>query len=382
MKKSFLSLFIVVVTLFSIGYSAVYAETVDGSKEIVALFSQLEEKFLDSAKKFDWTHVIIQTEHGNGTKSQREDWYKLVDGEIEAAYEWALFEDNINVDQTGMLKGGVWYNLTLEQKRSANSTKLAFTTEFLKGIKSALLSGDKISVSEEIKDDHSVYAFSYQYDVEKQNIEEKTNDGLSSVRSVLYVEGESGKPVESKLYFVYEDGSEILQRWTSFHIEVGKNPPMEKIKAIGMIIDKDGLSYEWVGGSTGQKYPYYQTKYRAENMTVSGLSITSYKRILIRPDFWTGMLYTGVGSGILQQAGAEWYSIQEYCNSTTINKWISTTPVIYNGVADWYKSSGNLSYEPGCSQLHEVYVNGSHYAKYNDVVMIPSPNFSIWWPAP
>ncbi len=36
----------------------------------------------------------------------------------------------------------------------------------------------------------------------------------------------------------------------------------------------------------------------------------------------------------------------------------------------------------GCSNEHELYVNGSHYAKYNYTIMNPAPDFAIWWPVP
>lgn len=374
---------IAVVMLVSIGYSAVYAESMDGSKEIVALFSQLEEKFLETAKKSEWVHVITQTEHGNGTKNEKEDWYRLVDGKIDVAYEWSSFEDDINVPQSGMLKGGVLYNFAFEQKWLASSTKLAFTTEFSKGIKSALLSDDKISVSEEIKDNHPVYAFSYQYDIEKQDVDAKIDDGLSSVRSILYVEGETGKPVESKLYFVYEDGSEILQRWTTFVIETGAKPPIEKLKAMETIVDKEGPGYEWADESGGQKISYYQTTYRSEGVVVSGQTITSYKAIYPYSATWSGAIYTGTPASILQDAGANWYSIQERCGTQILNWFISTTPVMVHGTSNWYKSSGTqYYYYDSCQQGHTIYVNGSHYARYNYVIMSPSPDFSIYYPAP
>ena len=381
MKKSIFGLFFILLTLVLIGFSVVKATPLYDSKEVVNLYTQLEEKYVNSLTKFDWVYVITQTEIKDELNTTREDWYGLLNGSVDKVYEWTTFDDQVNVSQISMLDDGIWYNTTLNQKWSARSNNLIIASEFSEGLMNALTIGGKVGIIEDVFDSKPIYIFSYEYDVNEKIVESNIYGSLISVRNTIFIDKETGKPFKSELFFLYENGYEVLQRLTLFTVETGGNPPIEIISDIQSVVEKEGLTYEWKS-EVGAKYLYYQTKYRSESVTVSGLAITSYKQILIRPDYWTGNLYTGVGSGILQEVGANWYSIQEYCNGSTINRSISTTPVVLYGRANWYKTSGSLAYLSGCSLSHEVYVNGSHYAKYNYTVMTPSPNFSIWWPAP
>ena len=169
MKKSIFGLFFILLTLVLIGFSVVKATPLYDSKEVVNLYTQLEEKYVNSLTKFDWVYVITQTEIKDELNTTREDWYGLLNGSVDKVYEWTTFDDQVNVSQISMLDDGIWYNTTLNQKWSARSNNLIIASEFSEGLMNALTIGGKVGIIEDVFDSKPIYIFSYEYDVNERD---------------------------------------------------------------------------------------------------------------------------------------------------------------------------------------------------------------------
>lgn len=206
---------------------------------------------------------------------------------------------------------------------------------------------------------------------------------MKTLKQNFSFEKSTGKPLGSEVYQVNQNGIEELKVKTTYEINKGNTPPADKIARLQNVANAEASDYTLIGNAiVHPAYTYYQTKSYSQNVTVSGLSIQSYKTLRPYTVYWNGDIYTGTPSTILQEAGANWYSFQEYCNGTYNNILISTTPEIVSGRTNWYRNTGTVFYMGGCNTEHELYVNGSHYAKYNYTIMNPSPDFAIWWPVP
>ena len=306
-----------------------------------------------------------------------EDWYHFrPDGKVAEIYEWSTFGDSTTPPQESVFQGGVWMNLTSKQKWSASTSDLDFTFGYESKLRNVSTRGEKVAKKDVSDDNIPAIRFSYE-----------TQDGafekVLALKQNFSFEKSTGKPLGSEMYRVNEDGSEELKVKTTYKIDKRNTPPADKIARMQNIANAEASGYTLIGNAIVlPAYTYYQTKYRSQNVTVSGLSIQSYKTLRPYTSYWNGDIYTGTPSTPLQQAGANWYSFQEYCNGTYNNILISTTPEIVTGVSHWYSPTGTVYYMDGCNTEHELYVNGSHYAKYNNTIMNPSPDFAIWWPVP
>ncbi len=381
-KHRFVKIFVVAAILVNVSNFLVSAQPVNDAKEVIEYYHFLERLFIGETLNSEWLHVITDFEfHDDSNLSlvSRENWFHYNEGKVDVAFEWTSFTDEINDDQISMLKDSVWLNLTNREKWLATSNEIDFFSNFGDKLEEASSFGGEVRCVDIVIGESPILQFSYKYNEE--------DGSLRGTRGVFLINKLTGIPIQSEVYFLYKGGNEKLVNRIIYNIEANLTPPIDDLKTVQEAVENEESTYQWLlsdnqqMGST-KSWPWYYTKYHAENVVVSGLTITSYKRIIVRPDYWSGSLYTGVPSGLLQEVGANWYSIQELCNGTTYNRWIATTPVIYSLRNNWYKTSGDMSYIGSCDSSHELYVNGSHYAKYNYVVMSPSPLFSIWWPGP
>ncbi len=373
---SFTAWLLSVVLLVS-NFGAVFANPPVVSTDVIDTLSATKETFSKSINGADWIHSIVVTEFKDQPSIQMEDWYYFgTDGKVVEIYEFSTFGDNTNLPQESVFRDGVWMNLTSKQKWGASTSNVDFTFGFAEKLRNVSARGEIIT------QETLLY-----YGIPTIKFEYETRDGafenVKAYRQNLFVEKSTGKPLGSETYQITQDGSEDLKVRTTYKINKEDTPPVETIARMQNVANNEASTYALIGNAlVSPTYTYYQTKARSEFVTVSGLSVQSYKTLRPYTAYWNGDIYTGTPSTILQQAGANWYSFQEYCNGTYNNILISTTPEIITGDTDWYRNTGTVFYMDGCSTEHELYVNGSHYAKYNYTIMNPSPDFAIWWPVP
>ncbi len=378
MKRTFsftASLLTVVLLVSNFGF--VFANPQVDTSDVENTLYALKESFSKNVKGSEWINSVVITEFEDRPSVQMEDWYHFGhDGKVAEIYEWSTFGDNSTPPQESVFQDGVWMNLTSKQKWVASMSDLDFTFGFESKLRNVSAREDKVTKIDMSDDNIPVIQFSYE-----------TQDGALENVKVLKqnfsFEKSTGKPLRSEVYQINQNGSMELKVKTTYKINMGDTPPVDKIALMQNVANAEASGYTLIGDATARMtYTYYKTKSYSQSVTVSGLSIQSYKTLRPYTTYWNGDIYTGTPSTILQEAGANWYSFQEYCNGTYNNILISTTPDIDLGRTNWYRTTGTVFYMGGCNTEHELYVNGSHYAKYNYTIMNPSPDFAIWWPVP
>ena len=368
---------ILVVTFFG----SVSANPINNSKDVVEKFKSAEKIFLNDLAKSEWVHVNAFTELHDASTVQMENWYHLEDGLAFEVFEWTTINNGENENfQEGMLKDGVWFNITFMDKQLASSQQLQLdlTSGFGRKLLASSNEGRLIGYKETCYSGESAYMFSY-------FAEDDISKGIESYERRIYLEKSSGRPLGSEIYQNNTDGSIVLIKTAVFNIELDSNPPEKKLVEMQETVEEKSFSFQWIDGfeETTKSKTWYQTSYRSENVVVSGLSVKSYKNAIPLDVFWKGNMYTGTPDTILQEAGANWFSFQERCGSSIYNTYISTTPDIVSGRAHWFTATGIAYYYfDDCASDHKVFTNGSHYAKYNFTIMNPSPDFTIWMPVP
>lgn len=377
MKKLTVISFMVVVIMLLSSFTFAKATSLSDSIDVVNQFTSLSKEFSSEVANSEWIHAITSTQFIDRPSVQMEDWYHLEpSGEIAEIYEWATFGDFSTPSQESMMKNGIWMNLSSNQKWSASTTVLDFSAGFRGKLSRFSENNEKISESTATYTNIPAVKFSLE-------TEDSSDKNIKGYREDYYLNADSGKPLGNEVYQLNIDGNEVLVQKTIFLIDTGTVPPPEKLKEIESKVESNVSGFTDLHSSNGvilPAYTYYKTTSRSQQVTVSGLAITSYKTLYIHTSFWDGIIYTGTPSTILQQAGANWFSFQEYCNGPYYNIYISTTPDISTGVSSWSRATGAVYYMSGCSTSHELYINGSHYAKYNNTIMNPSPDFAIWYP--
>ena len=362
-------------------FGHVSANSVYSSKDIVEKYKLLEKTFLEDLANSEWVHVNVFAELGDDSTTQMENWYHQKNGLTFEVFEWATINDGKTENyQEGLLKEGVWFNITYNQMHMASSPEfeLDLTSGFGEKLFDISAEDGLVSVKESNFNGLSAYMFSY-----------LTKDGalkeIESYERRIYLDKFSGRPLGSEIYQNNTDGSIILIKRAIFEIKLGVNPPTQKLDEMKKLVEEKKSSFQWSNESdvVADSKAWYQTSYRAENVVVSGLTVRSYKTALPYDTFWKGNMYTGTPDTILQEVGATWFSFQERCGSFIYNTYISTTPSISTGSVHWFQAVGITYYEyDDCSVDHKVFVNGTHHARYNNTNMIPSPDFTIWMPVP
>lgn len=330
-KKNSIVFWLLVFMLVFANSAYTFPNELLNTDSVLNTYLSLNEKSQTLYKSSEWVHSVILSEFKDRPFIQLEDWYHLdQEGKILEIYEWGSFGDDSTPSQESLYRNGFWVNFTNNKSWAAPTSVIDFTSGLRAALEDSDNNGIKIDQLNEIYNDFSTIKFSLE-----------NSDGIFDdvilFRQDIFLDKETGNPVGSRLYSIKKDGSEELEVTTTYRIETGVKPSDEII----LQMQKSSNEIARISSNSAvnklaapRRYTYYQTKSKGQSVTVSGLSILSSKGIYPYTSYYSANMYTGTPSTILQAAGANWFSFQEYCNGTYNNIYINTTPSISYGVSN------------------------------------------------